>query len=397
MSKKSPNGIIPQPMIGMNWEPSPSDYTALPAPEKYGDTDFANTDFIALWALDALSVGRQDLKTIAEIGCNTVKMYNWSVPAPNGYWARDHKPFLAMAEKHGLKVIVPISNFFTGTAYNNRTNNANPAGPQSSASLQSWIEQIVKEVYAHGTPGPAVMWAIGNEYDNSNVGAYGYAEAQDIATIAQYIIAAETGLGITNVLPFSSPVTTAINPVNSSIPQSNPPANPIMGQYAIQALIDAFTTAKIPAWRFVAAINSYQTGTQLTDYNTAFPQVFPDVYWYYGELGWSNANGGSTTQAQNLYNQFSTMLPLAKAASSMFLGACCFEFSDELWKGEPGSTETEFGIYTFPPSGSPSPPTSHEGDHAPVYSATYPVDGFVARPAVAYLQAAIAGKPKPSL
>lgn len=387
---------LPQPMIGMNWEPAPSDYTGLPAPSKYGDTDFANADFQALWSADPAGVGRNDLGTISGFGCNTIKMYNWSVPAPNGYWMRDHQPFLDAAADAGLRVIVPISNFFTGTAYNNRTNNANPTGPSSSTDLASWITGIVTEVYANNNaPGPVVMWAIGNEYDNSNSGAYGYCEAQDIATIASLIIAAEASLGISaaNVLPFTSPVTTAINPVNNSIPQPNPPADPIMGQFAIQALIDAFNAAGIPPTRFIASINSYQTGAQLTGYNTAFPAAFPGLYWFYGELGWSNVNGGQTTQADNLYNQFSTILPLAKATGSTFLGACCFEYSDELWKGASGSSETEFGIYTFP-SGA-TPPTAQEGDHSPVWGASYPVDAFVARPAVASFIAAIAGQPNP--
>ena len=385
---------LPQPMIGMNWEPAPSDYNGLPAPNKYGDTDFANADFQELWGDGADA--RNDLGTIAGFGCNTIKMYNWSVPAPNGYWMRDHQSFLTAAANAGLTVIVPISNFFTGTAYNNRTQNANPAGPLPSTQLASWITGIVTEVYASNiASGPVVMWAIGNEYDNSNNGAYGYCEAQDIAMIASLITAAEVSLGIpaANVLPFTSPVTTAIYPVNTSISQTTPGANAIMGQYAIQALSDAFSTAEIPATRFIASVNSYQIGAQLTAYNSAFAATFPGMRWFYGELGWSNANGGKTTQADNLYNQFSTILPLAKAAGSTFLGACCFEYSDELWKGASGSSEVEFGIYTFPANGTPK--TALEGDHSPVFGASYPIDVFVARPAVASFAAAIAGQPNP--
>jgi hypothetical protein len=388
---------LPQPMIGMNWEPAPSDYNGLPAPTKYGDTDFANADFQMLWSSEALNEGaRNDLGRIAGFGCNTIKMYNWSVPAPNGYWMRDHKSFLTAAANAGLTVIVPISNFFTGTAYNNRTTNANPAGPSSSTQLASWITEIVTEVYANNiASGPVVMWAIGNEYDNSNNGAYGYCEAQDIAMIASLIIAAEASLRIrvASVLPFTSPVTTAIYPVNKSISHTKPATNAIMGQYAIQALSDAFSTAEIPATRFIASVNSYQTGAQLTTYNSAFAAAFPGMYWFYGELGWSHANGGKTTQADNLYDQFSTILPLAKAAGSTFLGACCFEYSDELWKGASGSSEVEFGIYTFPANGKPK--TAYEGEHSPVNGASYPIDEFVARPAVASFTAAIAGQPYP--
>lgn len=387
----TPFSRIPQPMIGMNWEPSPSNYTSLPAPAEYGDTDFANDDFVALWNVDDNGIGRYDLKTIASMGCNTVKMYNWSVPAPNGYWMRNHVNFLAMAAELGLNVIVPISNFFTGTAYNNRTNNGNPAGPPADSSLQDWITDIVTEVYQNNVPGAAIMWAIGNEYDNDNLGTYGYCEATDIAQIASYIVNAEQSLGISpdNVLAFTSPVTTALQPANQSIPQTSPYVN-LMGGCAIEALILAFNTAlgaSVTSQRFIASINSYQTGQQLTDYNTDFPETFPNVNFFYGELGWSADNGGQQTQATNVSDQFTTILSLCQAGGP-FYGACCFEFSDELWKGSPGSTETTFGLSTF--SGSSQP--SYEGDHAPVNGAEYPVDTLSERAAYAYFVAAVTGK-----
>ena len=397
MSTVTPLSRIPQPMKGMNWEPSPSNYTSLPAPSQYGDTDFANDDFVALWNVDGNNVGRTDLQTIQGLGCNTIKMYNWSVPAPNGYWMRNHKNFLVMAQQLGLSVIVPISNFFTGTAYNNRTNNANPGGPGPSPDLQTWIQDIVAEVYANGNPGPAIMWAIGNEFDNCNNGTYGYCEAQDIATIASYIIAAEAALGIaaSDVLAFASPVTTATTPINSSIACSAP-YNTLMGGCAINALIQAFTSAigsEATTQRFIASVNSYQIGQQLKDYYQLFPTVLPNVPLFYGELGFSAAVAGFSVQAQNIYSQFSTMIQEA-TAGSFFYGACCFEFSDELWKGAPGSTETTFGIYTFDTSVQPQ--SSNEGNHSPVWGAQYPVDAFTARQAVQCFKAALNGETPPA-
>lgn len=394
MSTVTPLSRIPQPMKGMNWEPSPSDYTSLPAPNKYGDTDFANDDFVALWNVDGNNVGRKDLATIKGLGCNTIKMYNWSVPAPNGYWMRNHRNFLAMAQELGLSVIVPISNFFTGTAFSNRANN--PGGPGPSSDLETWIQDIVAEIYAGGNPGPAVMWAIGNEFDNSNVGAYGYCQAQDIATIASYIIAAETALNIpaSDALAFTSPVTTAMTPINSSI-SCSAPYNTLMGGCAINALLQAFTSAigsAATTQRFIASVNSYQIGQQLVDYHTQFPTVLPNVPMFYGELGFSEASGGAATQAQNIYSQFSTTIPQA-TPGNFFYGSCCFEFSDELWKGPAGSTEASFGIYTF--NSQSQPQSSNEGNHAPVWGAAYPVDAFTARQAVQCFQAGLAGEAPP--
>jgi hypothetical protein len=372
-------------MIGMNWEPTPSNYTSLPAPTQYGDTDFANDDFVALWNLDSNNVGRHDLLVMQQMNVNTVKMYNWSVPAPNGYWMRNHVNFLKLAGQLGLSVIVPISNYFTGMAYNQRTGNSNPGGPQytSGVDLQQWMLDIVTEIYQGGAPGPVIMWAIGNEFDNSAVGAYGYCEAQDIAQIASYIVAAEATLGISqaNVLAFTSPVTTAITPINPSIPSNNPPYNTLMGGCAIDALIQAFNTAlgaSVTTSRFLASVNSYQIGQQLADYNAQFPQVFPGLTFFYGELGFSAAGaGGDTTQQQNVSNQFTEIVGFATPGSP-FYGACCFEYSDELWKGPPNSSETMFGLYTF--SGTLIG-TSTEGNHAPVWGASYPVDQFTPRPA----------------
>ena len=389
----TPFSRIPQPMIGMNWEPSPSNYTQIPAPLAYGDTDFANDDFAALWNVDGNNVGRYDLKSIAAMPCNTIKMYNWSVPPPTGYWMRNHVNFLAMAAQLNLSVIVPISNYFTATAYSNRVDN--PSGPPASADLQDWITAIVTEVYQNNVPGAAIMWAIGNEYDNSPAGTYDYCEAVDIATIASYIVAAEASLGISsdNVLAFSSPVTTAITPANASIPVSAP-YDTLMGGCAIQALIQAFNSAigaSATSQRFIASVNTYQIGQQLLDYNTAFPAVFPGLNFFYGELGWSEANGGEQDQASNVYNQFWTVLPLAKTGEP-FYGACCFEYSDELWKGSPGSTETTFGLNTFAGTSQ----TSQEGDHSPVWGVSYPVDNFSQRLAYSYFVAAINGQPPPS-
>jgi len=340
---------------------------------------------VALWNVDGEGVGRYDLKNIAKMGCNTIKMYNWSAPSPH-YWQRNHINFLKMAAQLRLKVIVPISNFFTGTAYSNRAAAsagavpANPAGPAPDSNLETLIKAIVNEVYQGGDPGPAIMWAIGNEYDNENLGAYGYCEAVDIATIASYIIAAETSLGISadKVLAFTSPVTTAMQPMNTSIPTAAP-YNTLMGGCAIEALLKALTPAARE--RFVASVNSYQIGQQLVDYNTAFPEVFPLLRYFYGELGWSEANGA---QSIHVHDQFSHVRKLATGGAP-FYGACCFEYTDEAWKG---GSEAEFGLSTLVISGK----TSREGNHPPVWGASYPVDDLRHRPAYGALESAIKGQ-----
>ena len=379
---------IPQPMKGMNWQPSPSDYTSIPPPSKYGDTDFANDDFAALWGAS----GRNDLQTIKDLGCNTINMYNMSQPAPNGYFMRNHKSFLGQARTLGLSVIYPISNYFVREAYKDRTNQ--PSNPP--VDVKSIVFDMVAEVYADGTPGSVVMWAIGNQYDLlSNLDGF-YFEASDIATVASYVMDAESKLLITpdKQLVFTSPVSTAITPNNQSIPQSKQlRINVLEGGRAINALIDEFTKRGIQPQRFIAGVNSFQVGQQLIDYFEAFPKALPNVSMFYGELGWSAANGGEGRQAENIKRQFLITANQAQKGS-YFFGACCFEFSDELWKGQLNSSETKFGIYTFTGQ---SKQNSNEGNHSPVWGAQYPVDVLVERPAVtAFRNAGSSSVPTPA-
>lgn len=362
----------------MNWQPSPSDYTSVPPPPKYGDTDFANDDFAALWGAS----GRDDLKTIKGLGCNTVKMYTIGHPAPNGYWKRNHKSFLNHAKALGLSVILPISNYFIGEDRKNRTSR-----PPNPLDIKSMVFDIVAEVYADGTPGSAVMWAIGNEYDLIPNGANGFFQASDIATVASYIIAAENRLNIKpeNALAFTSPVSAATVPLNKSIP-CYPPFQSLGGGCAIHAIIQEFKNLGIDSQRFVAGVNIYEVRQQLVNYFEAFPKVLPNVPMFHGELGWSAANGGEGKQAENITSQFSTIVSLAQKGS-YFFGACCFEFSDELWKGPPNTSETKFGIYTF----GQSKHSASQGNHSPVSGAQYPVDQLAPRPAVTAFQNAVRG------
>src|SRR5690348_7203400 len=97
-----------RPMLGLNYEPAPSDYNHLPPPQIYYDTDFSNQDFSDLWSPigNKKEVGRDYVQILKQsLKANVIKMYNWNT-------ARNHTPFLDYCEKNNLKVIVPISNFF---------------------------------------------------------------------------------------------------------------------------------------------------------------------------------------------------------------------------------------------------------------------------------------------
>ncbi len=82
------------------------------------DSDFATAAFQGLWGT-VHGKGRNDLQTIKDAGFNTVRLYNWG-PSREGRTADGkptgkfdgHLPFLDTSQSLGLKVIVPVSNYF---------------------------------------------------------------------------------------------------------------------------------------------------------------------------------------------------------------------------------------------------------------------------------------------
>jgi hypothetical protein len=183
---------IPRPLFSMAYTPEPSDYDAAftciePFKCKYFDSDFYNSDFDLLWS--ATRGGRNDLGTLHNIHVNNVHLYDWST-------CRNHGPFLDDANRNGITVWVPFSNF----------NVLNPFDPARKAN----IENIVREIYGldqsnHGrkTPAPgALLWGIGNEFDIN------FFPAANVAHVAKIIVDLEKLAGITddNKLVFTSPV-----------------------------------------------------------------------------------------------------------------------------------------------------------------------------------------------
>lgn len=96
------------------------------------DSDFANDAFQSFWGdqYNAAPEGDQsapanngsnyrgDLKTISDNGFNLVRLYNWDMARGAGAGASstplDHINFLNYADSLGLKVVVPVSDYFLG-------------------------------------------------------------------------------------------------------------------------------------------------------------------------------------------------------------------------------------------------------------------------------------------
>jgi hypothetical protein len=150
------------------------------------DSDFANSSFVGLWGNDN-GQGRNDLQTMQLGGYNSVRLYNWgptrgwvSVGDGTGY-GTGHRSFLETAYNDGLKVIVPVSNYFLSNAqyaWAGQDPDANfsftSAPPAIQKDLMYFVSSIAKQVSVDPTTGditsatiePSVfMIDVGNEID----------------------------------------------------------------------------------------------------------------------------------------------------------------------------------------------------------------------------------------
>ncbi|TQV88817.1 hypothetical protein [Aliikangiella coralliicola] len=361
MTSKTDPRLALSPIQGVCYQPTPSDDTPVPLP-KYFDSDYYNSDFSLLWGTSAR--GRNDLNNLStNLGVNFVHLYNWSVPpAPGstpGDYQRDHVPFLNACENEGIKVFVPISNYFLEQIN------------QGNTQVKSQIKSMVTEVYAAGAstkPNGAAIWGIGNEYDLATSFT-----AADVATAISYLLDAEKGLGVpsSNLLPITSPVSFAVH----SIP--NAPAIS-----ALQTLQQAFTAAGLTStWddRFIASVNSFNTGSFLKNYvDTTFPQYFPDLPFFFSEMGINLVpNGYPSTekdQADYVADQLKNTAP-----SGNFLGTCVFQFLNQ--SAVKTGTEATFGAYKY--SGNISEYGAIPAGYVPGGGEQYPVDSLTAKDMVA--------------
>ncbi len=157
LKKNFPKGIK-----GMAYQPAPTDYFVPGTPAKYGNTDFWNSDFEALWNPkgDGKGVVRTvhfpdgtpnkkqgDLQTLKDMGVNLIRLYNWQSGNNNGKtpWV-DHQPFLDKCDRLGIKVIVPV--FIT-------------ASPTFKTDVEfKNITWLIKTTARHSS---VVFYSIGNE------------------------------------------------------------------------------------------------------------------------------------------------------------------------------------------------------------------------------------------
>jgi hypothetical protein len=360
------------PIQGVCYSPAPSDDTPAP-PQRFFDTDFTNSAFPLLWggATKDGVTGRDDLGTLAAAGVNFLHLYNWSVPpAPGsapGQYQRNHLPFLSAAKAAGIRVMVPVSNYFMGEI-------ANGNGDTVKADIQA----MVAEVYdGHTTlPDSAAMWSISNEFDLATTFS-----ADDVATAMLYLTEAETALGIPadDVLPVCAPVSFA---AAGGLPPG------IQAMQTLKAAVAANTGLPSDFWtrRMVGALNSFNSGDYLATYiSTTFPEYFADLPFFLSEMGINtDPSRNEAQQAGFVADQLAHT-----GASGNFLGRCVFQFLNQT--AMKTGTEATFGMTKFDNGTTPPPTGTIPAGYVPGGGETYNVDVLKKKPLFDKVSAAFTG------
>ncbi|MGE0093665.1 MAG: hypothetical protein AB7M05_07135 [Alphaproteobacteria bacterium] len=126
---------------GVDYSPTWPSWSQGPGGTQTNDSDFANDAFASFWSdkfrappagggsvpVNNGTTYRNDLATMQQYGFNLVRLYNWDMargtnpPSPTGP-SPDHINFLDHAYALGIKVVVPVSDYFLGDnqyAWNN--------------------------------------------------------------------------------------------------------------------------------------------------------------------------------------------------------------------------------------------------------------------------------------
>lgn len=294
---------------GVTYSPTPSDYKQ--GMWKYEDSDFCTSQFKALWGVSN-GVGREDLKHISQdLHANFIRLYDWNQ-------ANDHGEFLDTAASYGIKVAVPISDWYL-EQYETKQS--------SYDTVKGWVYNIVKEAYDHRAG--VAMFSVGNEYDLDHK-----INANTVAAIMEMIVAAEVQLGVA-----SSDLLAVCSPVSFAQTSSRGPA--IDALAGLKTAIEASHTLSSHSFyqdRYVAAVNCFNPGSDLTTFiNTTFPAAFPGTKLIFTELGRSDQEAGG--------DQAGWVKAQAEAALSggASLGCAIFHYEDQSWKSGP---EGHFGLNT---------------------------------------------------
>ncbi|MEZ5118067.1 MAG: hypothetical protein R2737_17540 [Candidatus Nanopelagicales bacterium] len=341
-----------RPIRGFSYEPAPSD-NARKNPTRgpggnqvYFDSDYYNEDFRQLWGPG----GRDDLRKMASIDSNFLHIYNW-----NPY--RDHGGFLDYAERLGIGVTIPISNYTNCLIIGN---GCDGVATGSYAAAYANIERIFEEIYLPGAdhkPHPAAaIWGVYNEFDYVGISPESvlFVIAAIVDLERKYDVPPQFRLPIfvsTSTGPYAGGAqgvgpTLAVSRVLEESAKSDQPRTWVGKdgkQVVLGPIPDGFWQS-----RYVASTNPFQNAIALnTLINQTWPAAFPGGdRWndlppmFFGEMGFAYPD---SQEGQRVRDQLRCTYPMSRDSASpggYFLGAAMFEFTQEDLNGQ-------WGVWTF--------------------------------------------------
>lgn len=350
---------------------------------QFSDSDFFNDSFQALWNSGTDSSGnvfRDDLGTIGGAGFTLLRLYDWD---PTRGWdtttgvGTAHLGFLDYAASNGLKVIVPVSNYFLSDdtyAWYGSNPTKDYALQGAPAAIQTALQNFLGSVTdpSTGQLHAAVhSFSVGNEIDINDLVGEGSSDAVDptsrLARVLWWLVNLQGqitagGLGQTML---TCPI--------SNADQGDPGTTP--ASYWFGCIADGVTGCGTPlpqgtagcgstfqtSWNGIGglswypewyynSVNIYQTGSGLTatlgqydgwQSNTANNLNWPgqqfSVPLLLTETGVERATPNNSANQNAQYTavtqQIATAIQgyLANDPASLLMGYCIYEFNDEIY------------------------------------------------------------------
>jgi hypothetical protein len=292
-------GWFPANIKGMCYQPNPTDYFTPGPPVKYGNTDYYNIDFKALWGIDAASKTRTvhfpdnstksqgDLQTLKDMGVNLIRLYGWqSGHAGDTPWV-DHEPFLAECDRLGIKVIVPIYIDYGDVSYGN-------------------IPFTVKMTKNHPC---VVMYSVGNEISKNQAGGAPNPAWDLLRKFATRLKAVMAEQGATQLV---------ISPTW--------PSTEAMDWF----IKDSSAGFSVDAWAF----NAYNPDQVKSVHDMASGRLIHGKPYFFSEFGTDAYNNATNLQDETTHqSDGQKALAAVKQYGDQGFGGCWFEWSDERSKG----------------------------------------------------------------
>ena len=175
--RSSPASVFSQTWQGLAYSPIPAMFNGNPT-GAFFDSDMTAANFQSVWGSKD-GCGRNDLETMAALGVNLVRLYDYNYQRGTSQWqtgGSGHIAFLDKAQALGIKVIIPVSNYnFIRQDGNNRP----------WERIEATVTEIVNSVKKNGVIHPAVhSFSVGNELDLDKYGMSWHTLIPDAVRVA---------------------------------------------------------------------------------------------------------------------------------------------------------------------------------------------------------------------